>query len=336
MDLVVRVSDLSTMSDILRSQDAAHHGITPRQLRGPGWELVTRGVHRRKESPKNLLANCRAMLHVLPPGSAFCHLTAAALHGLWLPQLPEWMPILASLPPGVDRPERARMYVFRSRAGERSPNLVAGVPVLAPELVLGQLAEDLAVIDLVAAIDSALARGLCDLPAIEFAMRSRQRGLPVLRRALALADGRSESPWETRLRLIHQTAGLSVEPQFLVRDDSGSVVARADLRLTRTRRLPEYDGAPHRDRAQHEYDLEHDKLLARLGYERYGYIARELVHAPGQIIRDAEDALDTKPDPWRLTSWLDLAGPSVLTRDGKMRLLRRLHRFARPLRGHTA
>ena len=332
----VSIGDVARMSDPIRTREAAARGVTASQLRGPHWESVTYGFHRKSGTVSSLLDQCRDLLPALPPSSVFCHLTAASLYGIWLPPLPDWLPLLVSLPPATDRPERAGVYAFRSRAGERVPHLIAGVPVLAPELVLGQLAEDLSTVDLVVAIDGALQLGLCDLADIEYAIRSRQRGLPILRRAIAMADGRSESPWETRLRMVHSASDLRVEPQYLIRDDNGHIVARADLRLSDTWRLPEYDGAPHRDRNQHERDLERDKHLARLGYERYGYIARELVRTPERIIRDAEDALGLRHDPWRVVAWLDLANLSILTRDGKTRLLRRLHRFNRPLRGRKA
>ncbi|MDQ3485404.1 MAG: hypothetical protein M3445_08355 [Actinomycetota bacterium] len=99
-----------------------------------------------------------------------------------------------------------------------------------------------------------------------------------------------------------------------------------------TRRLPEYDGADHRRRSQHQADLEREKALSRLSFERYGYIAKEIVDRPGQIIRDAEDLLGWRHDTERLHTWRSLAAESSLTTSGRRRLLRRLHRFDRPLR----
>ncbi|WP_134323617.1 hypothetical protein [Cumulibacter soli] len=56
------------------------------------------------------------------------------------------------------------------------------------------------------------------------------------------ADGRAESPGETRLRLIAVRAGLDVEPQFVVRDKEGAFVARTDLRVRDTNVIAEFDG----------------------------------------------------------------------------------------------
>jgi len=228
------------------------------------------------------------------------------------------------------------LYVARSRARLQHLVDMAGVPVLPVELCLGQLAEDLRLIDLVVAIDSALHRELCSLDDIIAAIRPRQRGLPVLRRALALCDGRSESAWETILRLLYMSPEIEVEPQHEIRNSQGEVVARGDLRIKGTNRLSEYDGAYHRDRAQHQDDLKREKMLSRLGMQRYGYIATEIVHEAGQIVRDAEDVCGLPHNHQRLGTWLTWVTESTLTWDGKRRLLRRLHRYTNPLRGRGA
>ena len=64
----------------------------------------------------------------------------------------------------------------------------------------------------------------------------------MLRRALALSDGRSESPWESLRRVLHVVCGVPVEPQFVLLDDHGVFVARGDLRISGTTTLHEYDG----------------------------------------------------------------------------------------------
>ena len=303
------------------------------QLRGPAWVNVSHGLYATSGPPRDLITRCRHMGLVLPPGAVISHYTAAALHGLPLPTLPPWIPLMATLPPDTERPERGGLYVARSRAGQPPADLLDGVSVLSVEQVIGQLAEDLGLIDLVVAIDAALHRGETTPSDIIAGVRARQRGLPRLRHALELSDARAESPWETILRLMHTTTGIRVTPQTIVIDTSGQILARADLRIDGTRRLPEYDGADHRGREQHEHDLGREKALARLKLERYGYIAREITRSPALIIRDAEDALGWAHDPARVATWLSHAHHSSLTTEGRQRLWRRLRRFVRPLRG---
>jgi len=323
------------MGDLFSTAEARACGIGTQELRGPRWQPVSYGLHRRAGTESDLLGRCRDLTSVLPEGAAFAGLTAAAIYRMWIPRLPRWLPVLAALAPGTDRPERAGLYVFRSRAGLPRPWSVAGVPVVAPAVCIGQLAEDLGVVDLVAAIDGAEQLRLCTGLDIVDAIRSRQRGLPRLRRALELSCGASESPWESYLRVLHTTSGVAVEAQAVIEDPVGRFLARADLRIKGTRRLAEYDGASHRDRTRHESDLEREKALARNGWERYGYIAREIVQRPDRIVRDAEEALGWAHRPQRLADWIVLAQQSSLTDEGRVRLHHRLHRFARPLRGRV-
>lgn len=319
------------MVDAISTSQARRAGITRSQLRSQSWTRVHHGVYRRTvDGPVDddgLERRMRDVHPALTHGERFAHLCAAHLHGLWLPTLPPWLATQVTLPPGADRPKQKGVYAFRSRAGEQGHRTVRGLPVVTPQICIGQLAEDLSVLDLTIAIDSALHLGLCTRIDIENAIRSRQRGLPRLRRALTLCDRRSESAWETILRLIHVAAGFDVEPQHEIRNELGVIVARGDLWLIGTNRLSEYDGAVHRDRQQHESDLRRDKILTRLGLERFGYIATELIEHPVQVIRDAESALHLPHDPRRIVAWNELADPSVLTTTGKRRLLYRLHRF---------
>ncbi|MEJ7757746.1 MAG: hypothetical protein WKF83_17000 [Nocardioidaceae bacterium] len=103
-----------------------------------------------------------------------------------------------------------------------------------------------------------------------------------------------------------------VQPQAGVLDGTGAVVARADLLLTGTRRIHEYDGAVHRTADQHGADLPRDKILARLGYERYGYTAAEIVSRPARIVADAEAAQGLLSDR---TAARDYAGDSTVTQE---------------------
>jgi len=200
-----------------------------------------------------------------------------------------------------------------------------------PPWTLVELAEDLALIDLVVAMDSALQLGLSSRRALESAVVRGRRGARTYRRALTLADGRSESAWETILRLLHVLGGIvDVEPQHQIRTEDGEPCARGDLWLRGTRRWAEYDGGVHRDAAVHRRDLRRDKLLARIGWERYGYTAAEIHREPRQILADAAAALGLSHRPERVEGWLVEYQRSSLSRPGAARLARRLARFERP------
>jgi hypothetical protein len=91
------------------------------------------------------------------------------------------------------------------------------------------------------AADAALHRGALTLASLDRA--GQLIGGPRIvgiRRALAHADGRAESPGETRLREAVRLMGFAATPQVTIRD--GSFVARVDLLLDDVPVAIEFDG----------------------------------------------------------------------------------------------
>jgi hypothetical protein len=127
----------------------------------------------------------------------------------------------------------------------------------------------------VVALDAALHSGKTtedELAAVLKRMRLTP-GITSARQALRLADARTESPGETRTRLILAAIPGSPEvvPQFEARDATGDLVGRADFRVG-TRVLVEFDGRAKygMDGRRREEDLWAEKLredrLRALGY----------------------------------------------------------------------
>lgn len=69
----------------------------------------------------------------------------------------------------------------------------------------------------------------------------RHAGIQHVRAALAGADGRHESPGETRAAFVKRLVGFDVEPQVEVVAEGRTY--RADFRIVGTRVLVEFDGA---------------------------------------------------------------------------------------------
>lgn len=286
------------------------------------------GVAQWATTTDDLAETCRAISLKLPDDAVFTHVTAALLRGWWMPMLDEW-PIVACSDKEAPHLDRRGVYVRRCDIPPGHRTYVLGIRVASAEWTIVELAEHLALLDLVAVIDSAVHLGHTTVDRIRSTMRKGRRGVRVLRRALDLVDGRSESWWETMLRLLHVLSGFRVEPQQRVHNAAGVEVARVDLRILGSRRVPEYDGADHRERLQHQQDLRREKALSRADLERYGYIATEIVHSPEQVVRDAEDALGlphltTRTEPWRSEARL-----ASISKAGRMALDRRLQRFVR-------
>lgn len=170
--------------------------------RSPGrpWVRVTHGLHRTAAC-----ADLDAWQRLLPATAAFSHLTAAALHGWWLPELPTGHPVLVDQPLAASRSRRTGLRVTRTVHPVPVQRL-DGLRVATPAHTLLACARDLGLLDLVVLVDCALRAG-CTTEEVAAAAGGRQRGAPRLRRALGLADRRSESPWETALRLLHVCVG---------------------------------------------------------------------------------------------------------------------------------
>ena len=227
-------------------------------LRGREWERITRGVYAAALS-RTQVEELAAWQLILPRTAAFSHLTAARLRGWWLPATIAH-PVFAAMLNADPRPRRPGLLVCR-HTQPFPMNLVNGLRITTAAETILAAARDLGVLDLVILGDSALRLRHCTLTDLEITARQRRRGAPLLRQVIPLLDARSESAWESIMRVLHQAAEIPVTPQQEIFDEQGRFIARADLRIDGTRRIHEYDGAEHREADVHEVDLERDRAL---------------------------------------------------------------------------
>jgi hypothetical protein len=136
-----------------------------------------------------------------------------------------------------------------------------GLRITTPAETLLACARDLGILDVVILADSALRQGDVTLIELKIAANQRRRGAPRLRQVIPLLDKRSESAWESVMRVLHVAADIPVEPQHEIVDEYGRFVARVDLLIKGTRRIHEYDGAGHREADTHQKDLKRDRHL---------------------------------------------------------------------------
>lgn len=295
----------------------SHTAVLGRR-RGSRWTKVGHGLYIPAGDDGPPLA---AWHLVLPASGAFGHLTAAGLHGLWLPPLPDGTPTFVAVRDGGTAPRRAGLRVVRhTRAIPSVP--VRGLPTLPVAETILSCARDLALLDLVVLVDSALHKRLCTRAELDAAASLRRRGAPLLRRALRLSDPRSESPYETLLRLLHVVCEVAVEPQHEVFHD-GRFVARGDLWIVGSRTLHEYDGGHHLARSQQRRDLRRARELGDAGWNRRGYVLEDVLHQGPTILRDADVALGRPHEPERIRAWTGLLLDSAFSLAGRHRLLRR-------------
>jgi hypothetical protein len=144
--------------------------------------------------------------------------------------------------------------------------------------------------------------------------------MPRCRRAVRLADGRSESAWESMLRMLHIACGIPVEPQFEVYDEHGQFVARGDLLIKGTSTLHEYDGDEHLDRHRQRKDLGRQRRIGHVEWTRRGYTSHEVLKQAVTILRDADVSLGRPHRPKRVRAWHALLAGSLFTPSGTERL----------------
>ena len=285
--------------------------------RGAGWTPVGYGLHVLSPDPAEvaLVDRLRAWRLVLPEVAVFTSLTAAALRGWWLPTTPSAL-VEVAVGEHDSHPQRRGLRVFRMQ--ERPDReLVHGLPVAPAAETLLAAATELAVLDLVPLADSALRSGACTLDEIRAVAAGRRRGAPRLREVLPQLDVRSESPWESMMRVLHRAAGIEVQPQYEIFDAEGRFVARADLWLVGTRRIHEYDGEVHRDLDTQRKDLSRDRRLTDAAWQRHGYTAAEILHGAGPILASVDALMGRTWDPGRLARWRLLVAESSYARQNR-------------------
>ncbi len=285
----------------------------------PGLTPVTRGAYRLSDSLDVRISSLHAWQLALPPEAAFTHLTGAGIHQIWLPPT-SGLPVWISLPYGVTRPTRPGLRVVRRHISP-APIIVNGLRCETAAQSVLIAARDLHELDLACLVEGARHLKLFSEDEEDRLFTEMFPGSPRLRRSFDWATGGSESIWELLLRVLHKACDVAVEAQHVVRDEHGVFVARGDLRLFGTRRLHEYDGAGHRDAAQHRQDLKRDRRLGAAGWERRGYTSHEVLHQAVTILRDADQALGRDHDPKRVRRWHDILRKSLFTQAG-MTLLR--------------
>lgn len=298
------------------------------EIRQVGYRRVGHGLflpHRPGLDPdREFRRDLMAWLLVLPPGAVFTHVTAARLLGWELPALPEQVPVFVAVECDENRPRRPGLICSRLVRSTEPGDV--GLPVDRPEEILLRAARDLGTLDLVIMVDSARRRGHIDADRMAAILASRRPGVRVLRAAWNLSSERAESGGETVLRIFHEAMDVAVEPQAVLVDARGRVIGRADLLITGTRRLHEYDGAHHRDAIQHRTDLRRERGLAGSDYERRGFTLDDLLNHPLVLMHEIDRELGRPRKLARLTKWRRLVENSLYSEVGRQRVLNRWRR----------
>jgi very-short-patch-repair endonuclease len=286
---------------------------------------MSHGLYVPKTPPRSLVDDLRAWSLVVPSTAAFTHLTAAELNGWWLPDAPPH-PVFAAMRRTDPRPRRSGLYVCRHPNPYPMRITADGLKITTPAETLLACARDLGTLDVVILADSALRQKDVTVVELKIAADQRRRGAPKLRQIIPLLDPRSESAWESVLRVLHQAADIPVEPQYEIFNEYGRFLACADLWIKGTRRIHEYDGAVHREAEMHQKDLKRDRNLIMSDWQRFGFTSAQLLNEGAKIIKSVDSLLERPWDSRRLHGWEELLNESMLRRPGRVRALRKWSR----------
>jgi hypothetical protein len=172
------------------------------------------------------------------------HVSAAVLHGLWLHDVDLTEVHLTRPGHGGGRVHPGQR-VHTGQLDLADVVTLAGCRVTSLARTVVDLARTLPYTSAVVVADAALRCEACDPAAVVRCMiaATAARGHPAARRALAVADGRSESVGETRTRLALLAAGFPPpELQPEIYDENGRFVGRPDLAYVQAGVLIEFDG----------------------------------------------------------------------------------------------
>lgn len=263
--------------------EASAAGLSKDVLAGARFWAPARGVHAHVDLPDCLELRCRA-LSLIVPKAVVSHSSAARLRGLPLPGQPAQGPIEVTTE--GKPPRHAGVLAHQASLDEEVVVLDCGVRATTASRTWADLACRLSLDDLVILGDAVLRHGWAG-PAnlTSAARRPNRRGAERLRAALPPLEARTDSPMETRLRLIVIRAGLArpVANRDVVVD--GCWLARPDLSWPDLRIAVEYDGDHHRlDRAQWQRDIGRRRLLEDAGWLLVVVTADDVLRHPDQLV----------------------------------------------------
>jgi very-short-patch-repair endonuclease len=263
-------------------------GVSRSQLRGASWRRLGRGRYVWATASDQPMLELLATLQRLPRGAVFSHLTAAWLYGLDVGQA---SPADVIVPGEAAFSRRAGINVHRDRLASSDVARRHRLPVTSPIRTCLDLARELPLREGVVAVDMALHRKLVRLEQLQqrLHLEAGKRGVRQARRILELAEPRSESAMESRLRMVLVEGGLPRPEAQVTLRDGRRFLGRADLYYPRARLCIEYDGSTHRDSLEAD-DLRKNRLVSA-GYRLLRYTAPQVYGHADEIVAEVRALL---------------------------------------------
>lgn len=261
-----------------RRADALAHGITAKELRGPRFRTIFRGVLLDAGIVVSPKLRAEAALRLFDPTAFASHASAARLLAVPIPTLPDEHVTVFH-----QRMRRHHRGIRTHVSATLDVRRVGGILVSDHARMFVELAELLGLVDLVVVGDHLVRQGWITTTAlVDYCATSSHRSARAARRAAAYVRAEVDSVMETRLRMLLVLAGLP-EPAINVkiRAVDGEVMRRYDLSFPTVRVIVEYDGRQHIERIETwEADLARRETIDDEGWRILVVVASGIYKSP--------------------------------------------------------
>lgn len=260
----------------------AHHArLSARRIRSADLLKPSRGIRVPQTVDCELLDHCRPYTALTGDG-VISHITAAKIHGLYLPSRFQERQLLdLSRPNGSPPPRRRHVSGHRLKLERTDIDEFGGVPVTSAARTFLDIAPLLTVDELVVVGDQIVCchqrnNGRVRIATVELnvlqaylAQHTGARGYAKLRAAMELVRVGVDSAPETRLRLTINRSGLpEFQPNYKIMDDAGHPLVEPDLACPKYKTCAEYDGLHHDSPEQQAKDRDRDFITQSLGWHQ--------------------------------------------------------------------
>jgi hypothetical protein len=273
------------------AEQAAAAGLSRRSLSGSQWRHVIRGVWAHVDLPDTRETRLAAVRLVLPEGCFICGPTTAWICGIDVQDRRSEL-IWVGGRTGRRIRARAGALIREITVDDADLQEADGVLMTTPLRTVFDCGRWLSVVEGTVVADAIAHEGLITQDELaEYTKAHRAlRGVRTLDAVIDLMDPKSESPMETRVRVLIVRAGLPrPESQLEILDRWDNFVARADLGYRTERVIVEYDGAFHWE--QRRADDRRRHAMRELGWEVIVVSREDYYDTPDELIATVSRAL---------------------------------------------
>jgi hypothetical protein len=265
-------------------------GPTRGEARGPGWERCAPGWWVPRARADCIEQHILEQAARLPDSGAVTGWAALRWRGAAFfdgtTGRTGRLPVPLVLGGGANLRWHARSTISRERFPPSERTVVDGIPVATVQrAVFDEMRRVGTLLHAVQTIEMTAAARLISVALMTAYVTPGRKGftgVPLARRALALAIDDSRSPRETWLRLIWLSLGLPAplcnQPVF---DLGGRLLGYPDLFDPVAGLVGEYDGADHKGRERHRRDVARQQLFRDHGLEYFEVVAGDTAEVAG-------------------------------------------------------